>query len=907
MASARPDPDALLARVQREEQKAKRGKLRIFFGATAGVGKTYKMLEEAQSLRARGVDVVVGYVEPHGRAETEALLEGLERLQFLEIRYRGTTRRDFDLDAALARKPAVLLVDELAHTNPLEGEPRPRHAKRWQDVEEVLDAGIDVYTTVNVQHVESLNDVVAGITGVQRVETVPDSVFESADEVELIDTPPDELLERLRAGKVYVPEQARNAIENFFRKGNLIALRELALRTTAARVDRAMEEYRTGEGIREIWAAGERLMVAIGPDEQGERLVRAGKRMATALHAEWIVVYVETPDLLRLSEEKRNERIGRLRLAESLGAEAVTLSGRSAGEALAEYAHERNVSRIVIGRPRRPLWRRLFRPSTYGELLANVEGIDVLVVGGADEKAALRSPFLARSRAYLAVQTKSGKARWPGYAWGIAAPALCTLAGVWTSPLFELTNIAMVYLLAVALIAARYGRGPAIASSILAVAAFDFFFVPPQLTFAVSDVQYLITFSIMLSVALLISNLTASVRLQATVAGHRERRTALLYAMSRELAATRGQESMALVAVRHMSEVFDSQVVVLLPDARGKLRHPKGRSVAGSLRGADLDVAQWVQGHGEPAGLGTDTLPGSEALYMPLKGTQSVLGVLGVLPANPRRVLLPEQFHLLETFAGQIALALERAQLAGHAERAIVDAETEGLRNALLASISHDLRTPLAVISGASSSLVEKGESLTRENRAALARSIFQQSQQMAELVANVLQMTRLEGGAIALERDWHALPELAGSVLARLRERLAAHPVQVELGPDVPLVRVDATLIEQVLANLLENAAKYTPPGTRVTLRGEQRAGELVVSVQDEGAGLPPGDPELLFAKFQRGHIEGAVGGVGLGLAICRAIVHLHGGRIWAERRPRGAAFLFTLPLEAVPAVPAE
>jgi two-component system sensor histidine kinase KdpD len=536
-----------------------------------------------------------------------------------------------------------------------------------------------------------------------------------------------------------------------------------------------------------------------------------------------------------------------------------------------------------------------------------VEGIDVLVVGGADEKAALRSPFLARSRAYLAVQTKSGKARWPGYAWGIAAPALCTLAGVWTSPLFELTNIAMVYLLAVALIAARYGRGPAIASSILAVAAFDFFFVPPQLTFAVSDVQYLITFSIMLSVALLISNLTASVRLQATVAGHRERRTALLYAMSRELAATRGQESMALVAVRHMSEVFDSQVVVLLPDARGKLRHPKGRSVAGSLRGADLDVAQWVQGHGEPAGLGTDTLPGSEALYMPLKGTQSVLGVLGVLPANPRRVLLPEQFHLLETFAGQIALALERAQLAGHAERAIVDAETEGLRNALLASISHDLRTPLAVISGASSSLVEKGESLTRENRAALARSIFQQSQQMAELVANVLQMTRLEGGAIALERDWHALPELAGSVLARLRERLAAHPVQVELGPDVPLVRVDATLIEQVLANLLENAAKYTPPGTRVTLRGEQRAGELVVSVQDEGAGLPPGDPELLFAKFQRGHIEGAVGGVGLGLAICRAIVHLHGGRIWAERRPRGAAFLFTLPLEAVPAVPAE
>ena len=907
MSAVRPDPDALLARVQRDEQKAKRGKLRIFFGATAGVGKTYKMLEEAQSLRARGVDVVVGYVEPHGRAETEALLDGLERLPFLEIRYRGTTRRDFDLDAALARKPAVLLVDELAHTNPLEGEPRPRHAKRWQDVEELLDAGVDVYTTVNVQHVESLNDIVAGITGVHMLETVPDSVFESADEVELIDTPPDELLERLRAGKVYVPEQARNAIENFFRKGNLIALRELALRTTAARVDRAMEEYRAGEGIRAIWAAGERLLVAIGPDEQGERLVRAGKRMATALHAEWICVYVETPDLLRMSEEKRNERIALLRLAESLGAEAVTLSGRSAGEALAEYAQERNVTRIVIGRPRRPLWRRLFRPSTYGELLSNVEGIDVLVVGGADEKAVLRSPFFARSRAYLSVQAKLTKPRWPGYAWGVVAPALCTLAGVWTSPLFELTNIAMIYLLAVALIAARYGRGPAIASSMLAVAAFDFFFVPPQLTFAVSDIQYVITFAIMLAVALLISNLTASVRLQANVAGHRERRTALLYAMSRELAATRGQENMALVAVRHMSEVFDSQVAVLLPDAHGKLRYPRGKGVAGSLRGSDLDVAQWVQGHGEAAGLGTDTLPGSEALYVPLKGTQSVLGVLAVLPANPRRVLLPEQFHLLETFAGQIALALERAQLAERAERASIDAETEGLRNALLASISHDLRTPLAVISGASSSLVEKGASLTPEGREALARSIFQQSQQMADLIANVLQMTRLEGDTIALERDWHALGELAGSVLARLRERLTSHPVQVELGRDLPLVRVDATLIEQVLANLLENAAKHTPAGTAITLSAEPRGGELFVSVVDEGPGLPPGDPEQLFAKFHRGTAESAIGGVGLGLAICRAIVQLHGGRIWAERRPQGAVFRFTLPLETVPAVPAE
>jgi two-component system sensor histidine kinase KdpD len=907
VSAVRPDPDALLARVQAEEARAKRGKLTVFFGATAGVGKTYAMLEDAHARKRKGVDVVVGYVEPHGRMETEALLEGLEQLPYLEVSYRGKTLRDFDLDAALARKPAVLLVDELAHSNPVEGEPAPRHAKRWQDVEELLEAGIDVCTTVNVQHVESLNDIVAGITGVRMQETVPDAVFESADEVVLIDTPPDELLERLSAGKVYIPEQARSAIENFFRKGNLIALRELALRTTADRVDQAMREYREGHGIRATWAAGERILVAIGPDEQGERLVRAGKRMATALHADWIVVYVETPDLLRLSEEKRNERIALLRLAESLGAEAVTLGGASAGEEIANYARDRNVTRIVIGRPRRPLWRRLFRASTYGELIGRTEGMDVMVVGGADEAAALRNPFFARSRAYLSAAGASGKPRWPGYLWGVVATGACTTLGLVTSPLFELVNVAMIYLLAVVLIAARYGRGPAVATSVFAVAAFDFFFVPPQLTFAVSDMQYLVTFAIMLLVALLISDLTARVRLQANVAGHRERRTALLYAMSRELAATRGAEAMARVAVRHVGEVFDSQVVVLLPGADGRLAHPNGEATAASLRGADLAVAQWVQDHGETAGLGTDTLPSAAALYLPLAGSQAVLGVLGVLPANPRRVLLPEQFHLLETFAAQVALALERAQLGERAQRASIDAETEGLRNALLASISHDLRTPLAVISGASSTLAEKDGSLAPEARVGLARSIFEQSQQMAGLVANVLQMTGLEGGAIALERDWHSLGEIAGSVLGRLRERLSAHPVAVELPAELPLVRVDATLIEQVLANLLENAAKYTPPGTALRLRAERGERELTVSVEDEGPGLPPGDPERLFDKFQRGATESAIGGVGLGLAICRAVVALHGGRIWAERRQRGAAFRFTLPVEAAPQAPVE
>ena len=908
MDEQRPDPDALLAKVQRDEAKAKRGKLKIFFGATAGVGKTYAMLEEARRLKAQGLDVVVGYVEPHGRAETEALVEGLERLPYLSVQYRGATLRDFDLDAALARKPQLLLVDELAHSNPVEGEPRPRHAKRWQDVEELLAAGVDVYTTINVQHIESLNDVVAGITRVRMQETVPDRVFEIADEVELIDTPPDELLERLHAGKVYVPEQVRHAVENFFRKGNLIALRELALRTTADRVDAAMREYREGEAIRAIWAAGDRLLVAVGPDEQSERLIRAGKRMATALHAHWIVVYVETPDLLRLSEEARNRRIALLRLAESLGAEAVTLGGSSVGEELANYARTRNVTRILIGRPRRALWQRLFRPSTYGELLARTEGIDLHVVGGADEAAAQRTPFLARSRAYLLAATPSEKIRWPRYAWSVVGILAATLLGMAMTPIFELANIVMVYLLGVAIVAVRLGRGPAILASVLGVGAFDFFFVPPQLTFAVSDVQYLLTFAIMLVVTLLISNLTASVRLQANIAGHRERRTAMLYAMSRELAATRGQEAMARVAVRHVGEVFESQVVVLLPGAGGHIHYPGEGSTSGSLRGADLGVAQWVQDHGRPAGLGTDTLPGTEALYLPLQGSRLVLGVLGVLPANPRRVLLPEQFHLLETFAGQLALALERSQLAEQAQRASIDAETEGLRNALLASISHDLRTPLAVIAGASSSLAEKGDQISAEERHALAGSIYEQSREMSKLVTNVLEMTRLEADGIALDRDWHAIGEIAGSVLHRLRERLARHNVRIELPSELPLVRLDATLVEQVLANLLENAAKYSPPGTAISLQAERRGSELLVSVEDAGPGLPPGEPERLFAKFHRGNTEGAVGGAGLGLAICRAIVRLHGGRIWAERRPEGgAAFRFTLPVEQAPPVPAE
>jgi two-component system sensor histidine kinase KdpD len=911
--SVRPDPDALLARVKAAEAREQRGRLKIFFGATAGVGKTYAMLEAARKRQAEGVDVVVGYVEPHGRAETEALLRGLEALPYLQVDYRGARLNEFDLAGALARAPVLLLVDEFAHTNV----PGARHAKRWQDVQELLEAGIDVYTTVNVQHLESLNDVVAQITGARMQETVPDHVFDRADEVELIDISPEDLLQRLKEGRVYVPERARHAIDNFFRKGNLIALREMALRATADRVDAEMREYRTDHAISATWAAAERLLVAVGPDAQAERLVRAGKRMAAALRAQWLVVYVETPELLKLPEAERNRRIDLLRLAESLGAETVTLDGITAAQAVLDYARTRNVTRVLVGRPNQRRWAWPGRASTTRLLLEANADIDIYVVGAGG--VAPPNPVLARSGSYLGVAPPSGKTRWPGYLWGLAATLACTALSWWMTPAFELANLIMVYMLGAVLIAARYGHGPAIMVSVVNVAAFDFFFVPPRFSFAVSDTQYLVTFAIMLAVAIVISNLTASVRLQARVAGHRERRTALLYAMSRELAGIRGLDNIAASAVRHTSEVFDAQVVVLLPDATGMITHPKAPGIHRSLRGADLGVAQLVYDRGRKAGLGTDTLPGGDTIYLPLtsSGTAAATrGVLALLPSNPRRVLLPEQMHLLDTFASQIALALERAQLAEQAQDAAVNAETERLRNSLLASISHDLRTPLAVIAGSASSLAEAGEQMRGDQRVELARSIYTEARQMGDLVSNILDMTRLEGGAVQLNRQWTALEEVVASVLERLDARFAgaakspARRIQVRLAAGLPLVMLDAMLIEQLLANLLENALKYAPGNSPIEVGGEVAGDTIRITVADHGPGIRPGDEEHVFDKFYRGRREANVGGAGLGLTICRAIARAHGGEIEARNQAAGggAIFIVTLPRgEVAPEVVAE
>ncbi|HTB67747.1 MAG TPA: sensor histidine kinase KdpD [Steroidobacteraceae bacterium] len=896
----RPDPDQLLEHVQAEEARAKRGHLRIFFGSSAGVGKTYAMLEAARAVKAAGTDLVLGYVEPHGRIETERLTEGLERLPTRTVRYRDIARAEFDLDAALARHPAILLVDELAHSNPVGGEPPPRHPKRWQDVEELLEAGIDVWTTVNVQHLESLNDLIVQTTGVQQRETLPDHVFDKADEVELIDLPPDDLLARLRAGKIYVHEDAANAVERFFRKPNLMALREIALRRVADRVEAAARDSAVGERTPRSRLASDRVMVATGPDAQSEQLIRAGKRLADALDADWTVVYVETPALLKLSEAQRNRRIELLRLGESLGAETVTLDGPTAVEALLEYAATRHVTRVIVGAPKRFGWRALVRPSTAIELARRADGFDVITVACTESTKGDSRRSTPRS------ERQAAPVRWSRYAWAVALAAACTLAAFVMFPHLDTVNLLMVYLLGVTIAGLRLGRGPSVLTSILSVASFDFFFVPPRFSFSVTDAQYLITFAVMLMISLVIATLMASVRQQTRVSGARERRTALLYAMSRELAATRGTANMCRVAVRHVAEVFQCKVVVLLPDAAGRLHFPGDKPGETALRGADLAVAQWVADHGRQAGLGTDTLPGAAALYVPLGDVHRQLGVLAVLPENRRRVMLPEQRHLLETFAGQIGLALERALLAETAEAARVSAEGESLRNTLLASISHDLRTPLAVMAGAGSTLADHGASLDEATRSALARSIETKAREMSDLISNVLDLMRFESGQIKLRNDWQTLDDLVESSLRALEEPLTRYSVELRLPVDLPPVYVDATLITQVFTNLLDNIVKYTPPGTHIVIAavvddsGTRRASgsKVRVSVDDDGPGLPAGDPALLFEKFQRGTGEGTIVGVGLGLAICRAIIRAHGGEIEAHPRAAGGTRIeLTLP----------
>lgn len=882
----RPSPDALLARAQDEEAQKKRGKLKVFFGFAPGVGKTFAMLEAAKRKKAEGIDVVIGLVESHKRAETEALMDGLERLARKEITYRGTLLHEFDVDEALRRKPGLLLVDELAHTNA----PGTRHAKRWQDVEEILQSGINVYTTVNVQHLESLNDVVAQITGVTVRETIPDSILEEADELELVDLPPEELLKRLQEGKVYIPDQAARAIESFFRKGNLIALRELSLRHTAERVADQMIDYKRERAIRQTWPAAERLLVCVGPSPFSARLVRATKRLADTLHADWIALYIETPSSSVFTQLEKDRIAETLRLAAELGAQTATSTAEKMSVEILDYARDHNVTKIVTGKPRRRTIRDLLLGSVVDELIWKCGDIDIYVMSGEGEQV----------KQEIKRTTSRGGSRLD-YAWAAAGVALATGVAWMMSRFFAPTNLVMIYLLAVAIVSARFGRGPSIFASCLGVASFDFFFVPPYLTFAVSDTEYVITFAVMLAVGIIISDLTARVRFQARSARQRERSTAALYEMGRLLAATPDRGEMIRAAVERIGSALGAKAGIQLPNAEGRL--PEVLHDSSAPGGHDRSVAQWVYDHGKIAGKGTDTLPGAEALYLPIKTAGKTLGVLRLESGVVSEALDPERLRYIEAFCDQIALALERERLTIDAQKAQFQIESERMRNALLSSVSHDLRTPLTVIAGAASSLLEGAVPLEEKSRQELIKDIHEEAQRLDRLVNNLLQMSRLEAGGVRLEKDWHVLEEIVGNALARLEKLLEKHPVSLHISRDLPLVRADEALMEQVFTNILENAIKYTSERTPIEISARAEGKRLIVEFADQGPGLRRGEESRVFEKFYQADPSRAGRGVGLGLAICRSIVEAHGGRMWAANREKGGAtFGIELPLDETP-----
>jgi two-component system sensor histidine kinase KdpD len=884
MNDQRPDPDQLLNLLKEQEIRAQRGKLKIFFGSSAGVGKTFAMLSAARQLSNQGIDVVIGIIETHGRSETAALLEGFEQIPLQSLSYRERVLQEFDLDAAIARKPQLILVDELAHSN-VTGS---RHPKRWQDIEELLAAGIDVYTTVNVQHIESLNDIVGGITGIRVWETVPDRVFDQADEVVVVDLPPDELLQRLKQGKVYIAHQAERAINNFFRKGNLIALRELALRRTADRIDDEMREYRQRQSVDAIWQTRESLLVCIGPGNSEEKLIRSAARLASKLDAPWHAVYVETPQLQRLKSQHRQRILKTLKLAQDMGAETATIPGNAVAEAVAQYARNHNLARIVIGRShsRMPFWRRSLG-ARVGTLAPD---LDIIHIARED----------AVSRTDSGDTDIAAEINWVDYLFAGAACTLAALISALLYPVIELTNTAMIFLLSVVLVAVYFGRGPAVLAAVLSVAAFDFLFVEPRLSFAVSDVKYLLTFAVMLTVALITGQLTAGSRYQARVAMSRELRARALADMSRELSAALMLEQIGDIARRFIESSFNAKSALLVADDNDKMRAPIGTSTLS----IDLGIAQWAFDHGEPAGASTDTLAGSNILYLPLRAPMRYRGVLAVEPLSTRWLLIPEQRRLLDTFASLIAIAVERVHYVDIAQRTTVQIESERLRNSLLSALSHDLRTPLTAVLGLTEFLSITKPDLSAEQHEVVI-SIRDETRRMTALVNNLLDMGKLQAGEVKLNKQWQPLEEVVGAALAATSSLLSKHVVTVDLAADLPLLEFDAVLIERLLFNLLENAQKYTPEGSRIEIKATLAEDCAEISVEDNGPGLPEGMEEQVFEKFTRGQKESAKAGVGLGLAICRAIIDAHRGRIWAEKSPSGGArFVFTLPLGKPPQI---
>ena len=898
----RPNPDLLLARVNQQERQAQRGKLRIYFGSSAGVGKTYAMLVAARKLASEGRSVLVGVVETHGRAETAALLDGLEVLPPKSIDYRGKSLPEFDLDAALVRHPQLILIDELAHSNA----PGVRHPKRWQDVEELLAAGIDVFSTLNVQHLESLNDVVGGITNVRVWETVPDKVFDAADEVVLVDIPADELLARLKAGKVYVAHQAEQAAQNFFRKGNLMALRELALRRTADRVEGDVQAYRVDQSIESVWKTATALLTCVGPDGAAERVVRAAARLAGQLNTEWHAIYVETPGLQRLAPLKREKILANLNLAQQLGATTAVIASAEIAESIIAYARKNNLSKLVIGRdPIRRLWP--WQRSSGQKLAILAPDIDLIEIGRAENAAESGRDSAQPLSLHDVESTERRKTKRLRYVWATIACVAVTLISMPLAAHFDRSNIVAIFILAVVLVGVRLGRGPAALAAVLSVCGFDFFFVPPRFSFAVSDVQYLLTFFIMLAVGLITGQLTAGLRFQARVASHREERAGSLYEIARDLSGAVQVEQVVKISDESIQRTFRASAALLLPDAAGRLiatLPDDDATGAGAGLTVEIGTAQWAFDRGLPAGSGTDTLPGSDVLYIPLRAPTKARGVLAVKAHNRRMLRIPEQRQLLDTFAALIAIALERVHYVGLAQDALLKMESERLRNSLLAALSHDLRTPLTVLVGLAESLALTAPKLSSA-QLEVAQSIQDEARRMSTLVSNLLDMARIESGEVTLNLQWQPLEEVVGTALEAARGMLQQHGVVVQLPRDLPLIKIDAVLIERVLVNLFENVSKYTPPGSTVTISARVIEDKLSVSIADDGPGLPVGREEAVFQKFTRGERESATPGVGLGLAIVRALIEAHQGKITAAQRPGGGAvFTFTLPLGVPPRI---
>jgi len=884
----RPSPEALLKLAKAEETAANEslGKLKIFLGYAAGVGKTYAMLEAARRCRHEGRDVVAGYVESHGRAETDALLEGLEIIPRRPIPYQGVTLQEMDLDALLARKPQIALVDELAHTNAV----GCRHEKRWQDVEELLGAGIDVYTTVNIQHFESLKDVVAQITGVVVRETLPDRLLDTACEIRLVDIPPDELLQRLNEGKIYIPGQAARAMAKFFRPGNLMALRELSLRRTAARVDDQMRAYMETQSITGPWPTMDRLMVCVSGSPYSEKLIRATCRLAEELKAHWITVNIETPQESRQARENRERVWQNLRLAESLGAQVATITATSVVDASIDYATAHNITKIVMGKPNKPRWRELLRPPVVDQIIRKSGPIDVVVVSF--DSANQKSPGKSASKPRTSFEFR-------GYTASLVLVTAVTLACQILKPLLDPTNMVMFYLLAVVVAAVRLGRKPAIATSLLGVLAFDFFFVPPQLTFAVADSQYLITFVALFTVGVVISTLVVRARERAEAMRIREVQTASLYYLSRDLAAAAEISTVLKAVVRNVEEALNARVVLFLPEG-------ERLDIMAASEGLTLDikeqaVADWAFRNRHVSGHGTDTLVSSAFIYLPLQTTSSVLGVMGVLLENELDYISTESRRLLDAFATQAAMAMERVQFSRQAEQAQILQARENLERALLNSISHDLRTPLASVTGVLTSLREGGEHLDERVRSELLETACGEAERLNRFVGNLLDMTRIEAGAVRLNIEDCDVQDLVGCALAALEPRISSREVSFKMLPVMPLVPMDMVLMIQVLVNLLENSLKYSPADSPIEIVATTDSSWLVIEVSDRGAGVPEQDLKRVFDKFYRIPVPEGAGGTGLGLSICKGIVEAHGGRIRAENRAGGGLSIqIRLPLAA-------